>query len=181
MSGTQATAFSKPHSLADAGALAVLALLGAVFVLPYRLWLALAPPMVFPAHFEMRMLLWSALIALVLPLLQIVVQIRRFGGTAIRGNRVGFPEDDGPGGRIARAHRNMTESLLPFAAAAVAVDVFGVSSRATAAAAGLYLAARLVHAVTYIAGITVLRSAAFYAGVLATAILVFHALLLGAN
>ena len=39
----------------------------------------------------------------------------------------------------------------------------------TAAAAVLYLAARLVHAGAYTLGITVIRSAAFYAGLLATA------------
>ena len=42
------------------------------------------------------------------------------------------------------------------------------------AAAGLYLAARVVHAGTYAFGITVVRSAAFYAGLAATAIILFH-------
>ena len=166
---------SAKHSLADTGAAAVLAITLLVFVAPMEAWLRLAPASPMPAPgFELRMLAGGALLALILPLVQIYLQIRAFGGTTVRGNRVGFPDGEGAGGRVSRAHRNLIESLVPFAAAVLALQAFGHSDRATVAAAGLYLAARVVHAGTYAFGITVVRSAAFYAGLAATAIILFH-------
>ncbi len=69
--------------------------------------------------------------------------------------------------RLGRAHTNAVENLVPFSAIIVAAQTLGVSNRGTVAGATLFLVARVVHTVSYSTGITVLRSAAFYAGVFA--------------
>lgn len=118
------------------------------------------------------MLLWSVLLALLLPLIQIYLQITRFGGAAVRGNRARFPASEGAAGRVARAHRNLIESLIPFAVAVLAAQVLSVSTRWTVAASAMFLAAHVVHAATYALGVTVIRTTAFYAGLIATVILI---------
>ena len=116
---------------------------------------------------ELLALAAAALLTLSIALAQIFVHIRRFGGAVIRGNRDAYPHLDGLAGRLARAHANAVESLGPFAAVVLATKAFGISNGWTMAGALLYLGARVVHAISYSAGITVLRSAAFYAGVVA--------------
>ena len=162
------TARAAAHPVLDRGALAVLVLL-AVLVAPALAWLAWGGPA--PAHVLPRAVVWSALLALALPLLQIAMHLRAFGGPAVRGNRDGYPRASGALGRVVRAHANLVESLVAFAAVALAAELLGVANRLTAAAAGLYVLARLVHAVTYVLGVPVVRSAAFYAGVLATVVI----------
>jgi uncharacterized MAPEG superfamily protein len=61
--------------------------------------------------------------------------------------------------------------MTPFAVAVLTAHALHVSNRWTVAASALYLAARLVHATTYALGVTILRSAAFYAGVVATIVI----------
>ncbi|MEQ1552513.1 MAPEG family protein, partial [Sphingorhabdus sp.] len=64
-----------------------------------------------------------------------------------------------------------------FAPLALGVQVLGLSSPATIAAAGIFFAARVAHAVIYTFGIPLLRTIAFFAGFLCQ--LVFAAHLLG--
>ena len=171
----------RPHAFVDAGAVAVLATTLVLFVAPTAYWAlaATGSPPHRPDGFEVRALLWCAGLALLLPLVQIALQIRRFGGGAVRGNRARFRSDEGAAGRVARAHRNLIESLVPFAVAVLAAKALDVSTRWTAAAAALFLVARLVHAICYTLGITVIRSAAFYAGLIANAILLAQLLMPG--
>ncbi len=161
---------AKSHSMADPGGLAVLLIVVIVFLTPAAAWIVWAPA---PAAgigqaIEIRMLVWGAILSLLLPLIQIAIHIRRFGGPMVRGNRDNFPTIDGVTARVSRAHTNLVESLLPFAAAVLSAHALGVSNRLTVAASVMYLAARVLHAVSYILGITVIRSAAFYAGLIAT-------------
>jgi uncharacterized MAPEG superfamily protein len=163
---------AKGYPILDAGAVAVLILLLGVFVLPMALWATHGNA---AAHagsgFELRALIWTALLAVLWPLLQVVVQIRRFGGSVIRGNRDRAPAAHGLPGRMARAHANLLESLTPFAAAVVVAHSLGVSNRWTVAASALYVAARLVHAMSYALGVTIIRSAAFYAGAVSAVVM----------
>jgi len=164
---------TKAHSLADPGGLAVLLIVIAVFLTPAAAWIAWMSDSTAGTYqaIEIRMLVWSAILSLFLPLFQIVIHIRRFGGSAVRGNRDGFPPLDGIAARVSRAHTNMIESLVPFAAAVLSAHALGVSGRFTVAASAVYLAGRVVHAASYILGITVIRSAAFYAGTIATLVI----------
>ena len=60
--------------------------------------------------------------------------------------------------------------VIVLAAAALAAHAAGVSNCWTITATAMFFGARLVHAVTYAAGITVIRSAVFYACTIATVI-----------
>ena len=80
------------------------------------------------------------------------------------GNREGFAPAGGWIGRSQRAHVNMVENLLPFAALVLTVVVANKGSSTTALAAQLFFFARLAHAVFYIAGIAWLRTLAFAVG-----------------
>ena len=105
------------------------------------------------------------MLALLLPLLQIYLQIKRFGGAAVRGNRARFSMKAlGAAGRVARAHRNLIESLIPFAVGACSARVVRLDTLDRRMRPNMFLAARVVHAATYALGVTVIRSAAFYAG-----------------
>ena len=164
----------RPHAFIDAGAAAVAIMTIGLFIAAMAFWAVeiAGPGSGASAGFEVRMLLWSVSLALLLPLLQIYLQITRFGGAAVRGNRARFPASEGAAGRVARAHRNLIESLIPFAVAVLAAHGFGISTRWTVAASAMFLAARVIHATTYALGVTVIRSAAFYAGLVATVILI---------
>jgi len=158
------------HPIVDRGARQVLLLVVGLFVGPEVAWIAWGPTLAAAGSpsIESRVLLSSAVLALALPLTQIGLHIRAVGGDLVRGNRDGFPKLSGVAGRVARAHTNLLESLVPFAIVVSTAQACGVSTRLTVAASGMYLAARVVHATTYLMGVTVLRSAAFYAGVIAT-------------
>lgn len=88
-----------------------------------------------------------------------------------------FAPDPAWAERARRAHANAVENLVVFAPLVLIAAQTGVSTAATAFAAKLYLAARLVHYLVYAAGIPIVRTLAFAAGFGAT--LVFVAALLG--
>ncbi|NWC95051.1 MULTISPECIES: MAPEG family protein [unclassified Pseudomonas] len=73
--------------------------------------------------------------------------------------------------RARMAHSNAIENLAVFAPLVLILATLGVSTPATVLAAKLYVGARLVHFVVYAAGIPVIRTAAFIAGVVAMLVL----------
>ena len=155
------------HPLLDTGAIAVASVTTAM-VAPMVAWVRLTPAdrAMTPYPFEVLSLVGVALLTVLISLVQIFVHIHAFGGSIVRGNRDRYPVADGFAARIGRAHSNAVESLLPFAIAIFAAHGLGVSNRWTVGASALFLAARTVHAITYAAGLTVVRSAAFYAGII---------------
>lgn len=87
------------------------------------------------------------------------------------------PADPAWAERARRAHANAIQNLAVFAPLVLVAAASGVSTPATVLPAKLYLVARLVHYGVYAAGIPVVRTLAFVAGVGAT--LVFAVTLLG--
>jgi uncharacterized MAPEG superfamily protein len=79
-----------------------------------------------------------------------------------------LPPDPAWAERARRAHANAIENLAVFAPLVLIAAFVGVSTPATVFAAKLYLFARLLHYVVYAAGVPVLRTLAFIAGVVAT-------------
>src|ERR1700744_6340316 len=110
---------------------------------------------------ELWILAASALLCLALPLAYVPLYARQAGHTAVAGNREDAPAAVGAAGRGVRAHRNLLENLLPFAIAILAAREAGVSDTLTLAGAWLFLAARAVHAVAYLFGITGVRTLAY--------------------
>lgn len=110
---------------------------------------------------ELQMLVWSALL-LVVQSFSVL-----FGGLAANGVGwgIGNRGESRPlpawGERAVRAHRNMIENLVPFAALVLTAHAAGVSNAATAGGAAAFFWGRLAFAGVYIAGIPYLRTAVF--------------------
>ena len=120
---------------------------------------------------ELWILVATAVLCLALPLVYMPLYARQAGPSAIAGNREEAPVATGAAGRGVRAHRNLLENLLPFAIAILAAHAIGVSDTLTLAGAWLFLVARVVHALAYLAGITGVRTLAYVAGVVATVLI----------
>jgi uncharacterized MAPEG superfamily protein len=92
---------------------------------------------------------------------------------AVRGllDAVGYPDQPKPlspwAQRMKKAHANAVENLVVFAALVLIAHLAGANSGCTAAAAGVYFWARLVHFLAYTFRIPWLRTLAFFAGFLA--------------
>ena len=114
---------------------------------------------------ELRMLLLSAALLLILPFIYGYGAGQQLGAATLLGNRENLPEIKGWAGRGQRAHRNLLENLLPFAIVVFAADALQISTPLTVAGAELFFAARIVHAGSYIAGIKITRSLAHFATV----------------
>jgi uncharacterized MAPEG superfamily protein len=117
---------------------------------------------------ELFALVGASLLALVLPLIYLPGYTMTVGPKAMLGNRDGLPERTGVAARGTRAHANLIENLVPYAAVVLSAQVMGISNSVTHVAGVVFLAARLVHAASYLAGIAVVRTLAYYAGVFAT-------------
>ena len=74
------------------------------------------------------------------------------------GNREGVGELTGCR-RAGRAHRNMLENMVPFAALILVAQATGVSNEMTVLGAQIFFWARLAYLVIYIAGIPWVRTA----------------------
>ena len=83
------------------------------------------------------------------------------GLVALAGNREGLPEITGWAGRAARAHRNMLENLVLFAALVLVAVAAGKTNATTLLGAQIFVYARLAYAVIYVAGIPWLRTGAW--------------------
>jgi uncharacterized MAPEG superfamily protein len=124
---------------------------------------------------ELLTLLACAMLCLALPFIYSPLYARQVGLGALAGNREDAPAPTGMAGRALRAHRNLLENLVPYGAAVLSAHALGVSNSYTVAAAIVFLSARVLHAFSYIAGITGLRSLAWQVGVLATIVMAVQA------
>lgn len=78
--------------------------------------------------------------------------------------------------RLANAHRNALENLAVFAPLVLAVQVLGVATPTTQAAAAVFFLSRVAHAVIYTFGVPLLRTIAFFAGFICQVLLAAHLL-----
>lgn len=113
---------------------------------------------------ELVLLAWSAALCLVLVLPYASALTLKLGLPTMAGNREGLPEPTGWIGRAKRAHMNMLENLVPFAALVLAAHGLGKLGALTVLGAQLFFWGRVAHAAIYIAGIPYLRTLAFFAG-----------------
>jgi uncharacterized MAPEG superfamily protein len=120
---------------------------------------------------ELTCLAASGVLCLALPLVYVALYQKQVGLPGVSGNREDVPEPTGAAGRGRRAHRNLIENLVPFAIAVMLAHAAGVSNAKTVAGAEIFVGARLFHAVTYFLGITGIRTLAYIAGVVGTALI----------
>jgi uncharacterized MAPEG superfamily protein len=126
---------------------------------------------------ELVLLGWSVILAIVQALIAVQGSMMQVGLMGLIGNREGFPEIKGWGGRAMRAHRNMIENLVLFAALVLALAAAGKSNDATVLGAQIFFWARVVYAAVYLAGLPWVRTGAWTVSVVG--LLVLLAQLLG--
>jgi uncharacterized MAPEG superfamily protein len=107
---------------------------------------------------DLKLLVWSTVLALSQMLVALLAAIAQVGLLPLVGNRGNLPAFEGWAGRAQRAHRNMLESLVIFAALVLVARFAGKSNAATALGTQLFFWGRLAYAPVYIIGIPWLRT-----------------------
>ncbi len=120
---------------------------------------------------ELMLLVWAAVLTLVQAVVAVQGALMQVGLPMLAGNRDGLPEVKGWGGRAARAHRNMLENLVLFAILVLVAVVAGKTNAMTLLGAQIFLCARLVYALVYMAGIPWLRTAVWGISVIGLAMI----------
>jgi len=115
---------------------------------------------------ELIWLLWALALTFVQMLLAVTGATLQVGLPMLAGNRDAVPAFGGWVGRAQRAHHNMLESLVLFAALVLIAVVTNKTNSATLLGAQLFFWARLVYAFVYIAGIPWLRTAVWTVSVI---------------
>jgi uncharacterized MAPEG superfamily protein len=107
---------------------------------------------------ELTLLTWAAALAIAQVLVAIVGAMTQFSLPILVGNRETPVDGKGWVGRAQRAHRNMLESLVPFAAIVLVANAAAVSNHITVLGAELFLYGRIAYALVYLAGISWVRT-----------------------
>jgi len=120
---------------------------------------------------DLTMLAWSAALC---GLLWVPYILARIGAWGLL-EAVGYP-DDPPSvpawsARLHKAHLNLVENLVPFAALVLVAQVGGVANEMTALGATVFFWARVVHAVAYTFAVPWVRTLSFAAGVVGMAMI----------
>jgi uncharacterized MAPEG superfamily protein len=123
---------------------------------------------------ELMLLVWAVLLAFVQMLVAVGGATLQVGLPALAGNREGLAPCTGWAGRAARAHHNMLESLVLFAALVLVAVAAGKTNSTTLLGAQLFVWARLAYAVIYVAGIPWLRTAVWLVSVIGLALIFFQ-------
>jgi uncharacterized MAPEG superfamily protein len=120
---------------------------------------------------ELMLLVWATLLAVVQAVVAVQGAMMQVGLPMLAGNREGLPEIRGWGGRAARAHRNMIENLVLFAALVLVAVAAGKTNDMTLMGAQIFFWARLAYALVYIAGIPWLRTGVWAVSVVGLAMI----------
>jgi len=108
---------------------------------------------------ELNLLVWAVVLTVVQMLVATQGAINQVGLMRLIGNRDGMPEITGWGGRAHRAHRNMLENLVLFAALILVAVAAGKTNDMTLLGAQIFFWARIAYAVIYLAGVIWVRTA----------------------
>jgi len=125
---------------------------------------------------DLTLLVWSVALAFAQMLVAVLGATQLVGLPKLAGNRDDLPAMEDWAGRANRAHRNMLENLVLFAALVLTAQVAGRANAMTAVGAQLFFWARLAYAVIYVAGIPWLRTGVWFVSVIGL-ILIFLQLL----
>src|SRR5438105_14618923 len=125
---------------------------------------------------ELAFVVWAVVLTFVQMLLAVSGATLQVGLPALAGNREGLAPCTGWAGRAARAHHNMLENLVLFAALVLVAAVAGRTNSTTLLGAQIFVWARLAYAVIYVAGIPWLRTATWVVSVIGLALIFFQLL-----
>ena len=120
---------------------------------------------------EFMLLLWAVLLTVVQAVVAAQGAMMQVGLPALAGNREGLPGMKGWAGRAARAHRNMLENLVLFAALVLMAVISNKTNGTTLLGAQIFFWARVVYAGVYIAGIPWLRTGVWAVSVVGLAMI----------
>jgi uncharacterized MAPEG superfamily protein len=124
---------------------------------------------------ELMMLTWSAILCLVVPNLSVAGLTSTPGGFVWGlGNRDQPFEVPAWVGRARRAHANLVENLVVFAALILVAQVAGKTNAMTALGAQLFFWGRLGHLATYMAGLVPWRTLAFAVAIVGEWLIAFQ-------
>ena len=115
---------------------------------------------------ELMWLLWALALTFVQMLVAVSGATLQVGLPMLAGNREAVPAFGGWVGRAQRAHHNMLESLVLFAALVLIAVLTNKTNSATLLGAQLFFWARLAYAVVYVAGIPWLRTTVWFVSVI---------------
>ena len=115
---------------------------------------------------ELTLLVWSVLLTFIQMLIAVTGATLQVGLPTLAGNREGLAPCTGWAGRAARAHHNMLESLVLFAALVLVAVAAGKTNATTLLGAQLFFWARVVYAAVYLAGIPWLRTGVWFVSVI---------------
>ena len=115
---------------------------------------------------DLKYLLFAVILTFVQMLIAAMGSNQQFGLPTLAGNREGLPDVTGWAGRAKRAHLNMLENLVLFAALVLIAQVAGKANATTAMGASIFFWARLVYAGVYLAGISWVRTAVWAVSVI---------------
>ena len=115
---------------------------------------------------ELALLVWSVLLTFVQMLIAATGATLQVGLPTLAGNSEGLAPCTGWAGRAARAHRNMLESLVLFAALVLVAVAAGKTNATTLLGAQLFFWARVAYAAVYLAGIPWLRTGVWFVSVI---------------
>lgn len=120
---------------------------------------------------ELSLLVWSVLLMFVQMLVAAQGATIQVGLPRLAGNREDIPVATGWVGRAKRAHLNMLENIVLFAALVLVAHAAGKSNAMTVLGAQLFFWGRLAYAVIYVAGIPWLRTAVWLVSVVGMALI----------
>ncbi|MCW0234347.1 MAG: MAPEG family protein [Ferrovibrio sp.] len=122
---------------------------------------------------DLMMLIASAVLTVLLALPYTTGFMLSRGLYVVAGNREDFPAGTGWIGRAHRAHLNMVENIVPFAALVLAAAAAGKADAWTALGSQVFFYSRVLHAVVYIAGVPWVRTLAYLGGVAGMALVLY--------
>ena len=111
---------------------------------------------------EMLLLLWAVVLAFVQVLIAAQGAFMQVGLPMLAGNRENMPVLTGWAGRAHRAHRNMIENLVVFAALVFLVVATGKTNQMTVLGAEVFFWGRFAYALIYLAGWPWIRTLAWF-------------------
>jgi uncharacterized MAPEG superfamily protein len=115
---------------------------------------------------DLKYLLFAAILTFVQMLVSATGSNHTLGLPTLAGNREGLPDLKGWAGRAKRAHLNMIENMVLFAALVLIAAVAGKANAMTAMGAMIFFWGRVAYAVIYVAGIAWLRTLAWAVSVI---------------
>jgi uncharacterized MAPEG superfamily protein len=125
---------------------------------------------------ELMFLVWAIALMFVQMLISVTGATLQVGLPLLAGNRENFPTLTGWAGRAHRAHHNMLENLVLFAALVLIAVAANKTNQTTLLGAQLFFWARVAYAGVYLAGIPWLRTGIWFVSVIGL-ILIFLQLL----